>query len=85
VNLPTALAFGRGINARLPADHDIRLIGIEAADVTTIGDQCTPAVEAAIPLAVKVAVQTLDSMLGSVTDPRRLSAGKPVDDPPAGQ
>jgi len=65
VNLPTALAFGRRVGAHLPANDDIWLIGIEAADVVNVGDQCTPAVEAAIPRAVDVAIQMLNSMLGT--------------------
>ena len=59
VNLPTALAFGREVGAHLPANDDIRLIGIEAADVANVSDQCTPAVEAAIPRAVDTAIQML--------------------------
>ena len=61
VNLPTALAFGRGVGAHLPANDDIRLIGIEAADVANVGDQCTPAVEATIPRAVDEVIRILDS------------------------
>jgi hydrogenase maturation protease len=59
VNLPTALAFGRSVGAPLPADGDIELIAVEAADVTNLGDRCTPAVEAAIPRAVNAAIRML--------------------------
>ena len=62
VNLPTALAFGRAAGARLPADENIHLIGVEAADVITVNDQCTPAVEAAIPRAIKEVIQVLESL-----------------------
>lgn len=65
VNLPTALAFGRRAGAHLPADEDVRLIGIEAEDLINFNDQCTPAVAAAIPRAVQEVVQLLDSMLSS--------------------
>ena len=65
VNLPTALAFGRTAGAHLPADKDVRLIGIEAEDLINFSDQCTPAVAAAIPRAVQEVVQLLDSMLSS--------------------
>ena len=65
VNLPTALAFGRSAGAHLPADEDVRLIGIEAEDLINFNDQCTPAVAAAIPRAVQEVVQLLDSMLSS--------------------
>jgi hydrogenase maturation protease len=64
VNLPTALAFGRRAGAHLPADEDIRLIGIEAEDLVNFSDECTPAVAAAIPRAVREVVQILHSMLG---------------------
>ncbi len=62
VNLPTALAFGRRAGAHLPADENIQLVGIEAEDVINFGDQCTPAVEAAIPRAVDEVIQILDSV-----------------------
>jgi hydrogenase maturation protease len=65
VNLPTALAFGRRAGAHLPADQDVRLIGIEAEDLINFNDQCTPAVAAAIPRAVQEVVQLLDSMSSS--------------------
>lgn len=63
VNLPTALAFGRRAGVHLPADEDVRLIGIEADDLINFSDQCTPGVMAAIPHAVQEAIQLLDSML----------------------
>jgi len=63
VNLPTALAFGRRAGAHLPADEDVRLIGIEAEDLINFSDQCTPAVAAAIPRSIREVIQLLDSML----------------------
>ncbi len=64
VNLPTALAFGRQAGAHLPADENVRLIGVEAEDVINFSDQCTPAVAAAIDPAVAEVARLLDSMLG---------------------
>lgn len=64
VSLPTALAFGRHAGAQLPADEDVRLIGIEAEDLINFSEQCTPAVAAAIPRAVREVIQVLESMLG---------------------
>lgn len=52
VNLPTALEFGRTAGVALPKNDNILLVGIEADDVVTFNEQCTPAVEASIPLAV---------------------------------
>lgn len=54
VNLPTALAFGRKMGLHLPPDEQIVLVAIEAADILTFGERCTPAVEAAIPRAVQL-------------------------------
>lgn len=60
VNLPTALEFGRRAGVDLPADQDILLIGIEAEDVLNISEECTPAVLAAVPLAVDEVLRALD-------------------------
>jgi hydrogenase maturation protease len=68
VNLPTALAFGRHAGVDLPADQDVHLVGIEAQDVVNFGEQCTPAVAAAIPRAVEEVVRLLETMLG---EPRK--------------
>lgn len=61
VNLPTALKFGRQAGLALPADEDIMLVGIEAEDILTFGDDCTPAVQAAIPLAVRDVLAALEA------------------------
>jgi hydrogenase maturation protease len=53
VNLATALEFGRGAGLQLPGDDHILLVGIEAEDILSFGEQCTPAVEAAIAPAVE--------------------------------
>jgi hydrogenase maturation protease len=58
-NLATALRAGREFGADLPADDKITIIAIEAEDVLTFGEQCTPAVEAAIPVAVGIARQVI--------------------------
>lgn len=64
VNLPTALAFGRRAGAHLPPDDQIRLVAIEAAEVEMFGDQCTPAVSAAIPHAVQEVIRLLHNPPG---------------------
>ena len=61
VNLSTALAFGRRAGARLPADADVRLVGIEGEDLLTFGEECTPSVAAAIPRAVQEVLNMLVS------------------------
>jgi hydrogenase maturation protease len=60
MTLPTALALGRQVDAHLPLDKNIRLIGIEAEDVLTFTEHCTPAVEAAIPQAVQAVLEELN-------------------------
>ncbi len=61
LNLPTALEFGRRAGAHLPKNEDIRLVGIEAKDVVNFSEQCTPAVGAAIPRAVRQVLELLDT------------------------
>jgi hydrogenase maturation protease len=61
VNLPTAMAFGRQAGLDLPADRDILLVGIEAEDILTFAEECTPAVREAIPEAVELVLQALEA------------------------
>jgi hydrogenase maturation protease len=67
VSLPTALAFGRQAGAKLPEDRHVSLLGIEAQDLVNFSEQCTPAVAAAIPRAVREVLQILESMQGEPT------------------
>jgi hydrogenase maturation protease len=60
VNLPTALEFGRQAGLELPQNEEIHLVGIEAADILTFSEQCTPEVETAIPRAVEVVLELLE-------------------------
>jgi hydrogenase maturation protease len=60
VNLSTALEFGRQAGARLPENRRIQLVGIEALDTINFGENCTPAVQAAIPQAVEAVLNVLD-------------------------
>ncbi len=59
VNLPTALQFGRRAGVHLPKNEDIELIAVEAEDILTFSERCTPAVEAAIPHAVRAVLDIL--------------------------
>jgi hydrogenase maturation protease len=61
VNLSTALEFGRHAGVKLPANGQIRLVGIEAEDVLSFGEQCTPSVRAAVPRAVEAVLTALDA------------------------
>lgn len=62
VNFSTALEFGRQAGVQLPENSQIRLVGIEAEDVLTFREHCTPAVEAAIPQAVETVLKALDEL-----------------------
>ena len=59
VNLPTALELGRQLGVHLPASADILLVGIEADDILTFSEECTPPVAAAVPRAVDVVLAAL--------------------------
>lgn len=59
VNLPTALELGRQLGVHLPASENILLVGIEAVDILTFNEECTPEVAAAIPRAVETVLTAL--------------------------
>ncbi|GAB6165184.1 hydrogenase maturation protease [Thermostilla marina] len=59
VTFSTALELGRKLDIHLPPDEFISLVGIEADDILTFGESCTPAVEAAIPQAVEFVLAIL--------------------------
>jgi hydrogenase maturation protease len=52
LTLSGALALGRGIGMALPEEDAITILAVEAEDVLTFGETCTPAVAAAIPKVV---------------------------------
>jgi hydrogenase maturation protease len=62
VNLPTALEFGRTAGMSLPKNEYILLVGIEAEDILTFADRCTPTVEASIPHAVEVVMKAIEEI-----------------------
>jgi hydrogenase maturation protease len=61
IDLLTALALGRHSGAELPANEHIVLIGIQAGDVLTFGEDLSPEVEAAIPRAMELAIGLVDA------------------------
>ena len=61
VSLPGALALGRAMGWTLPDDEDFVIIAIEVEDPFTFGEDCTSAVENAVPRAV-------DAVLAEVKD-----------------
>ncbi len=58
MNLPTALEMGRRLSLALP--DTIEILTIEAEDVTTFSETCTPSVAAAIPVVAELVLQLLE-------------------------
>jgi len=52
VNLATAMELGKMLNLAMP--QEITVFAIEAKDITTFSEKCTPEVEKAIPEAVRM-------------------------------
>jgi hydrogenase maturation protease len=59
INLVTALELGKMLNLAMP--QEITIFAIEAKDITTFCEKCTPEVEKAVPGAVKM---VLDKLVG---------------------
>ena len=57
MNLPTAMELGRQLGLALP--QIIEIFAIEAEDVVTFGETCTPSVDAAIPFVTELVLRTL--------------------------
>ena len=57
MNLPTAMEMGRRLGLALPAR--VEIFAIEAEDVVTFGETCTPDVAAAIPIVTGLVLQML--------------------------
>ncbi len=55
VDFATALELGKTLGLPMPSRIDI--VAVEAGDVTTFLDRCTPEVEKAIPVAVELTLQ----------------------------
>ncbi|MBL7208599.1 MAG: hydrogenase maturation protease [Dehalococcoidia bacterium] len=58
VNLATALELGKRLNLALP--QQISIIAIEIPSACTFTEECSPEVEKAIPLAVRMTLAILD-------------------------
>ena len=57
VNLATALELGKKLKLHLP--EIISIFAIEVEDVTSFSEECTPAVEKAIPECVEMVIREL--------------------------
>jgi len=59
-SLRNALAIGRSMDIRLPADQDVLIVAIEAEAVYDFSQELSPAVAAAVPLAVQAVLNLID-------------------------
>ncbi len=58
-NLITALEALRRFDAVVPPDDAVDIVAVEAENVLTFSEQCTPAVEQSVPAAVKTVLSIL--------------------------
>jgi hydrogenase maturation protease len=58
INLVTALELGKILGLAMP--QEITIFAVEAKDITSFSEKCTPKVEKAIPKAVKMVLQELN-------------------------
>jgi hydrogenase maturation protease len=59
INLVTALELGKMLNLAIP--QKITIFAVEAKDITSFSEKCTPEVEQAIPEVVKMVLEDLSS------------------------
>jgi hydrogenase maturation protease len=71
LTLPGALALGRRLEIALPPEEAITIVAIEAEDVLTFSEGCTPAVEAALPRAVDAVLAELGLVQGGPGESKR--------------
>jgi hydrogenase maturation protease len=58
INLATALELGKMLDLAMP--QKITVFAVEAKDITSFSEKCTPEVERAIPEAVKMVLKELN-------------------------
>lgn len=63
VNFLTALELGKKLGLALP--QEIIVFAIEAVDVTTFSEECTPELSRAIPACVEMVIRELDRILAT--------------------
>jgi hydrogenase maturation protease len=57
INLVTALELGKMLNLAMP--QEISIFAVEARDITTFSEECTPEVEQVIPEVVRMVLEEL--------------------------
>jgi hydrogenase maturation protease len=58
INLVTALELGKMLNLAMP--QEITVFAVEAKDITSFSEKCTPEVEQVIPEVVKMVLEELN-------------------------
>ena len=61
-NFATALRALRRFGAVLPNNRAISIVAVEAMDVWTFAESCSPAIEAAIPVATAAVVRVIEAV-----------------------
>ena len=61
IDLPTVVKLGEALG--LPQPKEILIFAVEAEDVSSFSEECTPRVEAAIPQVVELVLRELESFL----------------------
>lgn len=82
VNLPTAMELGRQAGLSLPANADVLLVGIEAADILTFSEDLTPAVAEAVPQVVRMVLEVLEPPASHMPDAQAPDASARGASPP---
>jgi hydrogenase maturation protease len=62
LSLKNALELGRRMNADLPKDCNVHIVGIEARHVFEFGETLSPEILKAIPIAVNLVTQLLENI-----------------------
>ena len=57
IDLPSALELGRRLGRNVPGI--VHIVGVQISDDTTFSEECTPAVQAAIPVAASIAMRVV--------------------------
>jgi hydrogenase maturation protease len=63
INLATALELGKMLNLEMP--RQITVFAVEAKDITSFSEKCTPEVQKAVPEAVKMVLAELKCQTSS--------------------
>lgn len=66
VDFATALELGKSLG--LPMPSSINIVAVEAGDVTSFRERCTPEVEKAIPVAVEMALRMCPAHINHIRE-----------------